>query len=481
MPSDHSALITVDNHALWDLERSWRTCEFTAEDGIGSMESLHQAGDSLVAVARFTEQGLEPIGSGVMVGPGVLLTATHVLAELAETGSPPLFITFLPDGARAWLGRETVTSSGESDFDESRKKVSDISLVSCTLNSDAYAKHPLGLAPLQVALPLVGDRLWAFGFRHHDHEEDASRLTPLVSSGLVTAAFPDGRGERMPAPCIEVAMDAFGGMSGGPVVNADGYVIGIVSSSLEDGPSYVTLIWDVLRHSVQSAAPQLRRGKVSLLALRDMGWVKLKGKVKRFRRGDVRLTLNDAEIQLMLDSGNSPRMDSGGAVFDNEQLESFMDEHQSSMESFAGDGAISYLQQAPLTAVRSALECNDIPNACLEPITAFSVLDFEGVEDLEVLSHSRVGSTSVAFSCAFDLLTVIWKVHVPTQVYRANEASFDEHFINVEAGADEMTEMETLQRLYFEAQLTFDQTAGVFTGIEITRVAVHRPRHLRPS
>ncbi|WP_142916619.1 trypsin-like peptidase domain-containing protein, partial [Klebsiella pneumoniae] len=70
----------------------------------------------------------------------------------------------------------------------------------------------------------------------------------MVSSGLVTAAFPQGRGERMPAPCIEVEMDTMGGMSGGPVVDSDGNVIGVVSSSFDGGPSYVTLIWDALNY-----------------------------------------------------------------------------------------------------------------------------------------------------------------------------------------------------------------------------------------
>jgi len=55
-----------------------------------------------------------------------------------------------------------------SKFDESRKVVSDPSLVSCTLNSAAHPEFPLKLAPMQVALPLVGDRLWAFGFSAAD-------------------------------------------------------------------------------------------------------------------------------------------------------------------------------------------------------------------------------------------------------------------------------------------------------------------------
>ena len=129
MTQTHQALITHANEDLWELERSWQTAVFSPNDGIGAMDSLHQAGDSLVAVIRSSDEDFEPIGSGAMIGPGLLLTATHVLEEIAATGSPPLFMTFLPGRARAWLGHSSVTSSGLSKFDARRRTSSDISLV----------------------------------------------------------------------------------------------------------------------------------------------------------------------------------------------------------------------------------------------------------------------------------------------------------------------------------------------------------------
>jgi len=94
------------NPVLSDLKLSWKTTEFEAVDGIGPLSSLHQAGDAFVAVARLDDDGLTIEGSGVMVGPGLLLTATHVLDEFPKRGSGPLFITFLPNGARAWLPKD---------------------------------------------------------------------------------------------------------------------------------------------------------------------------------------------------------------------------------------------------------------------------------------------------------------------------------------------------------------------------------------
>ncbi len=217
-----------------------------------------------------------------MVAPGLLLTATHVLDELRASGNHPIFLTFLPTGARGWLAKESRNAMRESKFEEGEANPSDLTLVSCTLNSDALADYPLNLWTLRVGLPLVGERLWAFGFRHGHVEDDVASVSPMVSSGLVTAAFPQGRGERMPAPCIEVEMDTMGGMSGGPVVDSDGNVIGVVSSSFDGGPSYVTLIWDALNYRIGGTVPALTKYQdVSLLTAKAMGLSRIKGSIER--------------------------------------------------------------------------------------------------------------------------------------------------------------------------------------------------------
>jgi hypothetical protein len=294
----HSVLITEDNPKLALLKKSWVTAVFTAEDGMGPMDSLHQAGDSIVAMATMTPEGLMVIGSGVMVGPGLMLCATHVLDEFPQHGAGPVCLTFLLGRARAWLPRGRTTATGPSYFDPNRRRVSDLSLMSCSLNSEAHEDFPLMLAPIKLALPLIGERLWAFGYRHGDIVDSAALLTPYVTSGLVTACFPQGRGERMPATCIEVAMDSLGGMSGGPVVNDDGWLVGIISSSFEGGPTYVTLIWDAFRLSV-SGAPQCvwPEGDVNLFMGRELGLVFIKGGGTRDEEGNVVVTLSTDEME----------------------------------------------------------------------------------------------------------------------------------------------------------------------------------------
>ncbi len=126
--AEYSIRVEPDNPLLSELTLSWRTAVFSDESGIGPMGSLHEAGDALAAVAYFGEDGLAIVGSAVMVAPGLLLTATHVLDEIASHRASPLFLTFLEGGTRAWLPMDVSTLSRPSQFGGRSKVVSDLSL-----------------------------------------------------------------------------------------------------------------------------------------------------------------------------------------------------------------------------------------------------------------------------------------------------------------------------------------------------------------
>jgi|GEM_PF-1054587 len=473
----HSTLITTENAALADLELSWRTAKFTAEDGIGPLRSLHEFGDALVAVAKMEQDGLTILGSGVMVGPGLLLTATHVLDEFPREGGCPVFLTFLPGAARAWLPIDVVTVSGRSEFDENRKVVSDLSLVSCTLNSAARADLPLMLAPMQIALPLIGERLWAVGFRHQGISDQAALVTPFISSGLVTAAYPDGRGERMASPCFEVDMSTIGGMSGGAVVNEDGNLVGIVSSSFEGGPSYITLIWEAVRLSVKGAVPKLAaKEKVSVLGARSLGLTKLKGNVHRDPWGEVTLKLTEDEMKLFAASIPAQKLESGNKKrLNDDEREAFEDKWGPDMEAVASEAAIDTLGGISLAKVRDFLKASDIPQRCLEAIDGFSVEDFDGVEDFIVTAVEGAGEGIMKINFYFDLSMIVWTLTVQEESYREKEAEFLSFFQNIEAeGA--VVKMETVQRCYFKATMLFDEFKELFSDVSISSVAIKRPR-----
>ena len=472
----YSALITHENPALAELKLSWATAEFTDDDGIGSMSSLHEAGDSIVAVAKMEEEGFTIIGSGVMVGPGLLLTATHVLDEFPRDGGGPVFLTFLPHTARAWLPHDHMTASGKSDVDETRRKVSDVSLVSCTLNSAEHKDFPLMLAPMQVALPLIGERLWAFGYRHQLIDNGAASISPIVSSGLVTAAFPHGRGERMPSPCFEVNMDTIGGMSGGPVVNSDGYLVGIVSSSLEGGPSYITLIWDALRFSVKGTIPKLSiSNEIHLLQANRLGLVKIKGKVVRKTWGDVVFTMSDEEMNLFVDSSPPSLFEEQKTTLNSDELDDFIERWGYDIEKAAAHAAIKSLNTLSLPSMHLFLKASGVPQECLIPIQNFFVEDFEGVEDPEIISAEKIDNSKLIIKYFFNLLTVVWTIEVPEESYHLSEIEFHKHFMNIAVDKGVAT-MEIMQCCYFKANMTFDQEQEDFLDTSIFWSAVKLPK-----
>jgi len=474
----HTVQITAENFELAELKLSWRTAEFTAEDGIGSLRSLHEAGDALVAVARIDDTGTTILGSGVMVGPGLLLTATHVLDEFAQEQSTPAFLTFLPTGARAWLPHDASRMSKPSDFHAGHTVSSDVSLVSCTLNSSALAEYPLNLAPMQIALPLIGERLWAVGFRHQKIEDGAAFVTPMISSGLVTAAFPDGRGERMPSSCFEVNMDTQGGMSGGAIINANGFVVGILSSSFEGGPSYCTLIWDALHLSVKGTIPRLQiRDTVSIQFAKLLNLAKLEGDVSRNPWGEIRLKLSDEESSLLALSTSAPAHTPAMSADDKEK---FLEDWSDDLTRMGAEAAVSMIESLPLDEIRNFLRASDIPEECLKAIQRFTVVDFEGADDLELISSEATEADQIALDFFFLLLTLVWTVEVSAAAYNQHADLFNKHFGNIITSACAVS-METTQRCYFRATTTFDPAQSSFSDVAITASAIRRRRSRRKS
>jgi hypothetical protein len=471
-----SVLITEDNAAIETLPRSWSTAIYSDDDGLAGMGSLHEAGDSIVAVTALTSEGPLVLGSGVMVGPGLALLATHVLEEFAQQDLHPMLLTFLPQGTRAWLIKASSTASSPSAFVDG-SVFSDISLVSCSLNSEAHPSTPLRLAPMRIALPLLGERLWAFGYRHGHVRNAVAHVTPLVTSGLVTAQFPYGRGERMPAPCIEVAMDTRGGMSGGPVVNADGDLIGIVSSSFDGGPSYVTLIWDALRYSVKSTLSRYSRwGNMNLLSAKAFGLVRLKGNVRRSRRGEIAMSLPESETEQLWQAWAAhPTLEQPQQrPLSADRVDALDEEWGDLLEDAGGDAAMDYLEQRPLAWVCATLSLAGVPDGCTAAVQAFSVLDFEGTEDPEILGAWNTDTHLCRVSWTFELLSVVWTIWMDKHDYRADQAAYDSNFINV-SDEGKRVSMERVEHLYFEADILLDPDIGAIESTTITWVGVvHR-------
>lgn len=94
-----------------------------------------------------------------------------------------------------------------------------------------------------MRFPTVGDRILVVGYSADNEGSflpDSDNVITIhgkmsSSTGRVTAIYPEGRDRSiLPFPCFEFVADIRGGMSGGPVFNDRGHLVGVVSTSLRD-------------------------------------------------------------------------------------------------------------------------------------------------------------------------------------------------------------------------------------------------------
>jgi serine protease Do len=109
------------------------------------------------------------------------------------------------------------------------------------------ARFPQALpVRLQGWRPEIGEIVLAVGFPQLDMSEvDAEAQRALISEGMfgaygrITSIHPDGISTSNPSPVFEVESDWPSGMSGGPVFNRSGEVVGVVSRSHQGSDSHI--------------------------------------------------------------------------------------------------------------------------------------------------------------------------------------------------------------------------------------------------
>lgn len=188
-------------------------------------------------------------GSAILVAPGIAICAHHVIADFEDSlraGTCDLLCAGLAgSGAILWLVRSVVSVPG-----------TDLAMLCMTLASAWPAKGQFVLMEMTTRTPAVGEQVALYGLPARirtttptDGISD-SFLTAKYTSGRVLAVHHDGRDRVMlPGPCFSVSCNAYGGMSGGPVFDARGCLVGIVSTSYEgDAPlAYVSHVWPALK------------------------------------------------------------------------------------------------------------------------------------------------------------------------------------------------------------------------------------------
>jgi len=116
---------------------------------------------------------------------------------------------------------------------------------------------------LTTRMPRIGEKIVIVGLRHHaDAPIDITaemKLSMMAASGEVTARYEQRRDSvLLPHPCFEVNCAAMGGMSGGPAFDENGFLIGLVTSSMEGdlaGPTFLSLPWPAFAETINPIWP----------------------------------------------------------------------------------------------------------------------------------------------------------------------------------------------------------------------------------
>lgn len=187
-------------------------------------------------------------GSGFMVGPGLALCAKHVIQDhlgaLASGGASLVCEAPSDAGLLLWaVRRHTVVPD------------SDMVLLGLSLNCEVPKDHRFSTLHMSTRMPIVGEELLLVGFSALEGRY-ARASTIEVSGqfrytrGKVIDIYPERRDTQLPGPTLAVECGAFGGMSGGPVFDAQGNAIGLVSKSIGDEVAFVSHLWPALTRAL---------------------------------------------------------------------------------------------------------------------------------------------------------------------------------------------------------------------------------------
>lgn len=189
-------------------------------------------------------------GSGVMVAPGLVLSATHVLRHHADAITARTLgvycIGVRPGGqADLWAVRRSLRYAEDH---------SDIVFLGVELNSEVSDDWHVSCLPISTRAPRKGEPLTIVGYRFDGQEAE---LLPLINGvravgrgdlyiavgEVVTIYYPQRDSVLAPYPAIEIKCGSLGSMSGGAVIDEGGSLVGIISRGWGDGGPPSTAAW----------------------------------------------------------------------------------------------------------------------------------------------------------------------------------------------------------------------------------------------
>lgn len=238
------------------------------------IEDWSTLGGAFITLSFHNDKDVSVTGSGVIVAPGVALCATHVLTDHLPhlmTGATTITaFSLFNDKLQIW---NIVSLTIVPD--------TDLTLLTMMLVSDLPEDRSFALASITTRVPSPGERVYIVGFRANAEKfsrrrESLIEGSLIASSGLVTDVHLTQRDSGFLAwPCFGVECQTWGGMSGGPVFDQSGFLIGLLCSSYEnDTLSYVSFLWKALLVPGPGSWPKMDNlNGTPLLARKGLGCV----------------------------------------------------------------------------------------------------------------------------------------------------------------------------------------------------------------
>jgi hypothetical protein len=214
-------------------------------------------GAVLAVVVRTGNEDLVA-GTAVVIAPGLAVTATHVLSDrLVEVLAGTASLTCIgPTSAGLEIWRVQKINYCDAD---------DIAYLSLQLASAISPEWRFRSIAVTTRAPKPGETVFVLGFKfptmvRSSWDNIRAEGTLYAAAGEVTNVYHPIRDRvLMPYPTIEVACGSLGGMSGGAVLDGQGYLLGVLSRGwdTEDqaGPSYAAWIIGGLNRHVQIPWP----------------------------------------------------------------------------------------------------------------------------------------------------------------------------------------------------------------------------------
>lgn len=258
----------------FELSVTHYTMPMPEHDGVGHLP-LSMGSGSILALSVQTG-GFAIHGSAVMVAPGIALTAKHVIDQLRAVDDLAPIVALSCDVGGKLIFWNAVAFTPIYNFD--------LAFLALQPMSPLDHINTLVLPTLAAKAPVPGERLNVLGFRESSPVQGTSEilLSLFQSVGVASEVFGTGRDcVLLPNPCVEANLVVVGGMSGGPVFDSSGHLIGVVSTSVsaeDPRPAYLSLVWPAIVAEFTTVwPPGLHPEKTTLKELTAVGTTKVVG------------------------------------------------------------------------------------------------------------------------------------------------------------------------------------------------------------